>query len=319
MTPVCFVLFAFLAHAAEPPRTPAEPAPDQAAPAKTVDDWTRELALIEAPGELDAYIAQHPEVLTARARPNGSVLMTALQFTHEGVALALLRAGSEVPDQAMALAARGGLDDFVRATLKRGAPVNAADDFGYDALHLAVRYGKVSTVKLLLAAGADVEAQTREGWTATHIAVMNRQVEALALLLAANPNLEARDGRGRTPLHWGPFAYHPIEIHTYEDLDRPHDTTFQDPGRAVAIEMLLRAGSEIDARDNSGETALYMAANEGSWRGVEMLLEHGADRSLVTKAGRSPLDEARRRGDDEVVEMLGGKPQVSPAKAPTPP
>ena len=57
-----------------------------------------------------------------------------------------------------------------------------------------------------------------------------------------------------------------------------------------SINLLLRAGVHIDARDNDGRTALIHAAKSGYRAGVEALLKAGADRTLRDKKGRTAFD-----------------------------
>jgi ankyrin repeat protein len=50
---------------------------------------------------------------------------------------------------------------------------------------------------------------------------------------------------------------------------------------------------------------LRNAAIRGHKDVVELLLAHGADVKAVNSRGRTPLDEAWRRGHAEIVGMLG--------------
>ena len=57
-------------------------------------------------------------------------------------------------------AARHGRDNVVALLIKKGADVNAADDYGYTPLHLAAEGGHIGVVKRLVRAGAKVDART---------------------------------------------------------------------------------------------------------------------------------------------------------------
>ena len=56
--------------------------------------------------------------------------------------------------------------------------------------------------------------------------------------------------------------------------------------------MLVEHNAEINAKNNSGETALIMATNFRHRSIVQFLLEKGADVKLTTKRGQSALDFA---------------------------
>ncbi|KAH1168462.1 ankyrin repeat domain-containing protein 22 [Mauremys mutica] len=60
------------------------------------------------------------------------------------------------------------------------------------------------------------------------------------------------------------------------------------------IKMLLRAGTDVNATDYSGSTALHYACEMKNQSVVPLLLEAHADPSIKNKNGESPLDIARR-------------------------
>lgn len=256
--------------------------------------------------ELEAFVAAHPKLLSASARPYGPSVMWVLEFEYEEAAIVLYDAGATTPSNALALAARGGLDAFVGAMLAKGADLNGADDWGYTPLHMAAKYGHASTMRKLIAAKANPNARaSNDGFTPLHLAVIDRHEEAIAVLIAAKADLEVRDDHGRTPLHWGPSAYTPQPKHIYRRMGEPHDTVFVDPGPAKGIRLLLDAGAKIDAVDDEGDTPLHEAARLGSVRAAELLVARGAKANVKNKAGETPVSIAKesehRRG---VLDLL---------------
>ena len=63
--------------------------------------------------QFDRFIAENKAIVTVTARPYGSALMWMLEHERKDAALALLRAGSPLPDGAVTLAARGGMDEII--------------------------------------------------------------------------------------------------------------------------------------------------------------------------------------------------------------
>lgn len=295
--------------AAAEPAPPPQSRPEPASGEESVREFDRLAARHPPRAEMDAFVRAHPELLAAGAAPYGPALLWALEFSRDDAALALLAAGAAVPDGALALAARGGMDGVVEELLRRGAVPDAGDAGGHTPLHAAARYGRTGTVGILLAAGARPDPRAAEdGFTPLHLAVIGRHVGTALALLAAGADPGARDGEGRTPLHWGPFAYAPQAKHVYRKLGEPHDTVFVDPGPAEVIGVLLDAGAAIEATDDRGNTPLHAAAAIGSKRGVEALLARGAEAGAVNASGDTPLAIAQRREDAEIARMLRAKP-----------
>uniref|UniRef100_K3WNN1 Uncharacterized protein n=1 Tax=Globisporangium ultimum (strain ATCC 200006 / CBS 805.95 / DAOM BR144) TaxID=431595 RepID=K3WNN1_GLOUD len=69
----------------------------------------------------------------------------------------------------------------------------------------------------------------------------------------------------------------------------------QDPDMA---DLLLRHGSDVNARDHKGRTPLMEAALWGRRENVRVLLEHKADKTLRDKSGKLAIDLAQHSKDN---------------------
>lgn len=257
--------------------------------------------------QYDRFISQHRAIISASTPPYGSALMWSLEFERSEAAMALLRAGAAVPEGAVSLAARGGMDDLIPLLIAHGVKGTDRDR----AILEAAKYGHESTLRLLLNMGADVDtASVQDGFTALHVALMDRRIGAIRILLSAGAKLEATDHKGRTPLHWGPFAYRMLEKHIYQKLQQPHDTVPVDPGEAVGITLLLDAGANMEARDEEGNTPLHHAAMIGSFRAAEVLMARGANPNAKNRAGQTPKAIAKAKGNKALIEIVGRKPSA---------
>jgi len=71
-----------------------------------------------------------------------------------------------------------------------------------------------------------------------------------------------------------------------------------------ALRELLRAGVEIGARNNQGETALMVAAQKGKIKAINTLIEAGADMEATNSAGETALMMASHKGKIEAIKTL---------------
>jgi len=71
-----------------------------------------------------------------------------------------------------------------------------------------------------------------------------------------------------------------------------------------ALNLLLESGSEVNAIQSDGATALHWAAYNGNTDLTELLLEAGADPSIKNRNGSTPLWLAANHGDAAVIEIL---------------
>jgi ankyrin repeat protein len=76
-----------------------------------------------------------------------------------------------------------------------------------------------------------------------------------------------------------------------------------DGERAQAL-TLLAAGTDVNALQSDGSSALLYAAYNGDAELVEQLLDAGADPNLRNEYGSFPLSEAVQQGSVEVIELL---------------
>jgi len=75
-------------------------------------------------------------------------------------------------------------------------------------------------------------------------------------------------------------------------------------GRLAILEFLLANGAKVDAKDNTGETALYYAAGCLNPAVTELLLANGAKADAKDTDGTTPLHNAATGDNPAVVELL---------------
>lgn len=81
-----------------------------------------------------------------------------------------------------------------------------------------------------------------------------------------------------------------------------------DNGHDEMVELLIKNGATVDARDSNGDTPLCLAAAEGHEETAVALLKAGADPRVRNNKGQTPLDLAVGRPAIELIlrKALGG-------------
>ena len=156
------------------------------------------------------------------------------------------------------------------------------------------RNGKIDEVRTALDAGQPVDSVDSLGQTALLAAISHDNLEEVRLLLAHGADPNFHDDAGWTSLHYA--AYFGSE--------------------AVILGELLDHKANINAVNDRGITALYLASATGHEHQVKLLLVSGADRGIASKTGYTPLRVARVRGFAGVVALLDPDAAKQPAATP---
>ena len=132
---------------------------------------------------------------------------------------------------------------------------------------------------------ADVEATPDDGvgLTALHLAAQKGHRDAVRTLIVLGSNPAATSKRGRTALH----------------------LACSDQADAGVVRALTEtAPGTIDARDETGWTALHWACSKTHTESMRVLLSAGADARATTEDGTTALHWASRLGDAQAIELL---------------
>ena len=187
-------------------------------------------------------------------------------------------------------AAKRGDVESLKAELRSGADVNAAQGDGFTALHWAAKTGHLEVATVLIAAGADIEATTRLGsHMPLHVAAAAGQAGVAEALLDAGAPADAMTSTGAEPIHLAAAA-----------------------GVSEVVTALIAHGASVDARETEwGLTPLMFASVRGRVGAVRTLMEAGADASatadVLDVVERARLDmQERRERETRLAETRGG-------------
>jgi len=168
--------------------------------------------------------------------------------------------------------------------LQTGADVDMTNMHGQTGLMWASTYGATNVVKLLLEKGVDIDKRdASHGFAALVYATKSGNVDICRILIDSGANIETRDIRRQTPI-----------IHAVH------------ANKLDCLKLLIERKADLNAKDDKGMTALMWAALLQSPEIVSTLLASGADRSLVSNAGRIVDDYARRDVVKDVLKSVGG-------------
>ncbi|CAB3363385.1 Hypothetical predicted protein [Cloeon dipterum] len=174
--------------------------------------------------------------------------------------------------------------------------LHASNKYGYKPVHLAAKFlNKEAMVFLADSMQQDLDERTTYGRSVVHIAVAvackseKRDILELLNLLLVEREMDAssRDFFGKTPLHFA-CKFSP---------------------KFSVIEMLIRAGSDVNARCSAGNTPLHILADKGPDKYLHiycaaLLKRHGASVELRNDLLDTPIDIARRGHKVGICDVL---------------
>ena len=276
-----------------------------------------------------------------------TALHVACTYAHDECVAALLAAGArtDAPDATgttpLHLTCLLGHASTLRLlAVPAAGHLNLRGADGGTPLHVCATYGHSEAAEVMLASGADVCATDGAGSTALHAAVGGSHVPVAAALLAharargeslLGALRDAFDGSGQTALHAAAVvgtakgaALVNLLLQHAARVNTPDADTANTPlhraaaaGCDDALQALLGAGADANAKDAQGGSPLLAAAASGSAKCVAALLAAGSNPRAVSRtSGATPLHAAARAASCACITALlaaGGDPTARDA------
>lgn len=280
------------------------------------------------------------------AAMNGNTRIAELLIAAGASVKALTRLGDYTP---LHLASKAGHVEVAKVLLDAGADATALTSTGgVTALHFAAQTGNVEMIALLVAHGADVNAQEQQwGDTPLMFAATYDRAPAVQALLArgADPALTARvidmvkrDAENRAAekrrkdlyaqmRKMGNLDLRTVALAGYnrpaqDAADTREDVALIGGQPPTAVSAAAEQGGPELIGFYGGQTALTLAARDGSMEAAAALLDGGADVNQVTAGDHtSPLLMAAINGQFDVAMLLlerGAKPTLASDNGNTP-
>ncbi|HEX4976417.1 MAG TPA: ankyrin repeat domain-containing protein [Nocardioides sp.] len=254
-----------------------------------------------------------------------SRLIAAARARDVEAARRLVRQGADVNTQdehqenAFLLATSEGPLAMLELTLRHGARVDAKDSFDGTGMIRAADRGHADIVGRLVRAGTALDHVNNLGWTALHEAVIlgdggRRYVDTVRVLVAAGADTTVPSVRdGLTAREHARAAGHReiarllVRVEREEVRRGRADAVLLQAARegdADLAALALRAGADLEARDERRRTALLVAVAEDRVEVARLLVHLGADPDAVDDQQDTPWLVTGVTGSVRMLEVL---------------
>ena len=229
-----------------------------------------------------------------------------------------VNAKDETVQSAYLIATSEGHLELLRLTLAHGADVDDKDSWNGTGLIRAAERGHALVVGELLRAGIDRDHVNRIGYQAIHEAVWlgrdtTAYVDTLRVLVAGGVALTRPSGTERLmPLQMAHERSYPrlegvlVKATTAKPLADPDRELLvaAEAGDADRVALALRAGADLEARDEHRRTALLLAATHDRLDVARLLVAAGADPDALDDRHDTPWLVTGVTGSVRMLEAL---------------
>lgn len=204
-------------------------------------------------------------------------------------------------------ASQKGARDIVKVLIENGADVSLANNQSMTPLHAASKTGNKEIITILTKAGADINTTDKEGKTPLIYAVSAGKSEVTRQLLTLGADKTVKDNNNHNALDYATSGglRDIIALLTDETEMNQKDNYGNTPlhqavaaGQSeVVIALLNQSKDNINELNDNGESPLILASMNANIHLVELLLEKGADANLKLLDGSSPASLCGRHGE----------------------
>lgn len=177
--------------------------------------------------------------------------------------------------------------------------------------YLALQRADLDQIERHIQHGADLEAMDPDGNRPLHVVIRNGNWVAAEILLKHGAGIEAVDAAGRSPLQVAllsgrtQIAAMLVKRGAVLNADRLlREITLAGVSDRDVVDFLLKAGADLDHRDDDGKPPLILAIENDDRLMTKLLVSRGADVNAADAEGRRPLTVAEGRGNQAIIRYL---------------
>lgn len=206
-----------------------------------------------------------------------------------------------------------GILQFTKEELDNGEKKKLENAYKRYPINVAARYGNLEIVKLLLSYNADVNICEEGGNTPLISAAQNNHLDVVKELLNHQAKVNTKNDNDTNALGMA-IINNNLEI-VYELLQSKADIEIKTQGYTPLMlagafdnkdimDLLIQNGANINAKTESGQTALELTVLDGKKTAVEVLLKHGVNINELGSNGNTALMSAAGTDNYELVKYL---------------
>ncbi|XP_071116451.1 ankyrin repeat domain-containing protein 50-like [Haliotis cracherodii] len=228
--------------------------------------------------------------INSRGWGSRTPVMRAALYRHRKVEELLVSKGADVSlvdvvgNNTLHWACRGGDFETVEFVLSLNVvDINSRGVGGRTPVMRAAEEGHRDVVELLVSKGADVSLVDEDGDSILHLACWGGDVETVEFVLSLNlVDINSRGGGSRTPV-----------------------VRAAERGHRDLVELLVSKGADVSLVDVVGDNILHWACWGGEMETVEFVLSQSVvDVDARNNSGRTAVDWARLGGHQRVADLL---------------
>lgn len=258
------------------------------------------------------FLSQGASIHTQSAE-GATALFIAASYGDEDYFFELIERGADIEHRlhdntTLLFAALEGVSPtIIRFLVDEGADVNHLPDLGYRPIHFAFALLQPYLIQLMMELNADPTLTTKKGLSGYELAE-KWKVDLNSLKTA---DLHKVDDGCTALLDAARYG----DLLRIEQLDKAgvdmnmvcnigrNSLTYADESKKV-FDLLIERGAVVNSQDGYGRTPLMTAASIGSLKNVQLLLSHGADKTLKDKDGETAFDKISSIDADELRALL---------------